>query len=277
MQSTQIRSFQRNILTWYRKNKRDDLLWRWTKKWPVEPYHILVSEIMLQQTQVSRALEKYPLFLKQFPTVQKLADAPLPDLLRVWQGMGYNRRAIYLKRCAEVIVKDYGGNFPHDPKLLQKLPGIGPYTAGAVACFAFNKPVVFMDTNIRKTFLHFFFSRKTDKKITDNDIVSIAQKTLWHRNPRRWNYALMDYGALELSRKNDLLHRAKSYHKQSPFSGSPRFYRSQILKYLLAHNQATEVELKKLSPLDVTPLLASLTRDGLIEQVSAHQYRIAKI
>ena len=272
-----IMFFQSQLLKWYKKNKRDDLPWRFTTNRPIGAYEILVSEIMLQQTQVPRARDKFPKFLAAFPTIRHLALAPLDKVLKEWQGMGYNRRALYLKHCSEESVKKFGGQIPSDPLLLKTLPGIGPYTAGAVSCFAFNKPTVFLDTNIRKFFIHYFFSRESkNKKISDTEILPIAERLLYKKNPRIWNYALMDYGALVLSRKPDLLSRVKNYHKQSPFLGSNRFFRSQIVQYLLKHRKASLDELQKTSPSDIRPILASLCNEGLIEQIAHGIFTVPK-
>lgn len=261
--------FQSQLLRWYKKNKRDDLPWRYTNNRHVSAYEILVSEIMLQQTQVSRVFDKFSKFLRAFPTISHLASAPLDKVLREWQGMGYNRRALYLKKCAEETVKTGNGRIPSDITLLKNLPGIGPYTAGAVSCFAFNTQSVFLDTNIRKFFIHHFFThaRDTDKKISDAEILPIAERLLYTKNPRVWNYALMDYGALVLSGKSELLSAAKNYHKQSPFLGSNRFFRSQIVQYLLKHKKASYEELQQASPHDISPILASLQKEGLIQQI----------
>lgn len=272
MTTDNISQFQKHIFSWYKTHKRDDLPWRWTKKRPVEPYRILVSEIMLQQTQVPRVLIKFDEFIKEFPTLESLAKARLERVLRAWQGLGYNRRGLYLKRAAEQVLRDYNGVLPADPSLLRTLPGVGPYTAGAIACFAHNKPVVFLDTNIRKVFIHHFFTQK--KKISDTEILPIAEKVLYRKDPRTWNYALMDYGAIELPRTHTLLQKAKSYHKQSKFKGSTRYYRAQIVKYLLEHKRASIQELQKVIPLNTSPLLATLCRDGLIEEKSRGIYRI---
>ena len=301
MNNAQYNRFQKYILSWYRENNRDYLPWRVTRQRKVSPYEIFVSEIMLQQTRVARVLEKYPQFLKVFPTVYHLARAPLPKMLRVWQGMGYNRRARYLKEAAEIIVKDYKGIVPSDPALLRRLSGVGPYTAGAIACFAYNKPAVFLDTNIRKVLIHYFFHQKkcynkfchgkicvallkiekTKKKkeinkIDDNDLLAIARKTLYMKNPRKWHYALMDYGAVMLAKEKGLLERVKNYHKQSRFEGSARYRRSQIVKYLLEYHYASEEELQALVSSEIKPLLSSLVRDGLVEAASPGLYRICR-
>lgn len=285
-----IPQFQQHILGWYRKNNRDYLPWRVTKQQRVSPYEIFVSEIMLQQTQVARVLEKYPQFFKAFPTLEHLAKAPLEKVLRVWQGMGYNRRARYLKEAAQEIVKKHGSIIPSDVAALHTLPGVGPYTAGAIACFAYNQPAVFLDTNIRKTFLAHFYSGKGgkfDKKIGDEELLRIAENVLHRKNPRQWHYALMDYGAAMFAREGGLLERAKNYHKQPRFAGSTRYWRSKIVKYLLEYGQASGEELQALVsgetrynngviPDSIQPLLSSLTRDGLVEATSPGLYRIAQ-
>ena len=271
-----IVAFQSQLLKWYKKYKRDELPWRFTSRHPVSAYEILVSEIMLQQTQVPRVLDKFPKFIRTFPTVGHLARAPLDTVLREWQGMGYNRRALYLKTCAQETMKRFNGTIPSDSLVLKTLPGIGPYTAGAVSCFAFNAPVVFLDTNIRKFFIHYFFADKNiQQKISDAEILPIAERLLYKKNPRVWNYALMDYGALVLSGKRDLLSRAKNYHKQSPFLGSNRFFRSQVVQYLLTHKKAGFDELQRASPRDISPILDSLSNEGLVEKNKKGIYRIS--
>lgn len=276
-----IKQFQRYILNWYRKNNRDHLPWRVTKTRAVNPYEIFVSEMMLQQTQVTRVLEKYARFLEAFPTILYLAKAPLEKVLRVWQGMGYNRRARFLKEAAEIIVKNHKGVIPSEPEILRALPGIGPYTAGAIACFAHNKPVTFLDTNIRKTLLKWFFyttdyNKLPRQKIDDRELLKIAENVCYKKNPRRWHYALMDYGALVLNNKPELLKRVKSYHRQPRFAGSTRYWRSQIVKYLLQYEQASGEELQALVSGEIQPLLSSLARDGLVEASSPGLYCICR-
>lgn len=267
--------FQSQLLQWYEQYKRDDLPWRRTKKQHVPPYEIFISEIMLQQTQVLRVRDKFPKFISVFPTLHHLAKAPLATVLREWQGMGYNRRGLYLKQCAEEIIKKFDGDIPSDPLLLETLPGIGPYTSGAISCFAFNRPTVFLDTNIRKLFIYYFFTDcSAQQKISDKEIIPIAKRLLYKKNPRVWNYALMDYGALLLSGKSELLSRAKSYHKQSSFLGSNRFFRSQIVQYLLKRQHASFNELQKICPHDISPLLINLCKEGLIRESQPHVFVI---
>ena len=174
-----IADFQRLILEWGRNNRRD-MPWRNTRN----PYKILVSEVMLQQTQVSRVLLKYETFLREFPTAEVLADSSQATLLRVWQGLGYWNRALRLHDAARMIVNEFAGNFPRDPATLMTLPGIGPYTAGAVACFAFGSAEPFLDTNIRRVYLFFFFPGEDD--VPDSRIMEIARRAVWLDDPREW-------------------------------------------------------------------------------------------
>lgn len=224
-----ISAFRRRILGWYDKNRRD-LPWRKTR----DPYKILVSEIMLQQTQVARVLPKYELFLKTFPTLEALAKTPDAKLLAVWSGLGYWRRAKFLKAAAREITQKHSGKFPKTPSALQKLPGIGPYTAGAVACFAFGSTEPFVDTNIRRVYLHFFFQDKAD--VSDNEILPIARQAVHKQDPRTWHWALFDYGATALKRDKANT-RSRHYAKQSKFEGSFRSFRAKAIKHLLAQPQ----------------------------------------
>jgi A/G-specific adenine glycosylase len=240
------------------------LPWRKTK----DPYKILISEVMLQQTQVPRVIEKYKEFLKAFPTVQVLARQDLAEVLRVWSGMGYNRRAKFLKSAAEAIVKNYSGKVPRDLAALQSLPGIGSYTAAAIRAFAFNEAVILIETNIRATFIHTFFSAdsviptknkgrslgKTDTKITDAELLPLIEKTAEGQDPREWYWALMDYGAhIKKTHKNPSRASA-SFVKQSKFEGSIRQVRGAILRELGARASSEKVLNGRLNlPFDKSP------------------------
>ncbi len=218
--------FQNLILTWYRLNGRHDLPWRRTR----DPYRILVSEVMLQQTQVSRVLAKYRKFLRAFPNLRALGRTPVAQVLRTWQGMGYNRRALYLKRLAEALLWDYNGRLPDEPTTLRRLPGIGPATAGAIAAFAFGRRVAFLETNIRRVYIHFFFPRR--KRVRDAEILGKIWATLPRRNIREWYYGLMDYGAVALRPAQGIGNpnrRSAHYHRQPRFEGSRRQARGRIL------------------------------------------------
>lgn len=203
---------------------------------------------MLQQTQVSRVIEKYKSFLKRFPTVETLAEAPLKDVLLEWQGLGYNRRAKYLKLCAEKVMSEHKGKFPKTFRELVALPGIGPATAGDILAFAYNIPVPVIETNIRSVFIHFFFPaslklRRTSLLISDKELLPLIEKTLpslpytglrENYGVREWYWALFDYGAyLKNSKIKNPNHKSKHYVKQSTFKGSNREKRSQILKLIL--------------------------------------------
>lgn len=188
---------------------------------------------MLQQTQVERVRPFYEDFLQKFPNVEALAQAPLAEVLRAWQGLGYNRRAKLLQQTAKEVVKEHGGKFPKEVAALEALPGIGPYTARAVAAFAFNADCVLIETNIRTAVIHRFFADlPSPPKIPDKEIVAVLEKLLPKGKSREWNLALMDYGA-HLKRSGVRLNQAsKHYVKQSKFSGSSREARGAILKEL---------------------------------------------
>lgn len=218
--------FIKLVWEFYKKNKRP-MPWRDD----ITPYSIFISEVMLQQTQVSRVLIKYPIFKRQFSSFKKLAEAQTATLLSTWQGMGYNRRALYLKAAAGIICTDYKGKLPADPVLLDNLPGIGYATACSIVAFAFNKPVVFIETNIRRVFIHHFFPDSTE--VSDNDILPLVEKTLDKKNPREWYWALMDYGAYLATQGDNPNKKSKHYVKQKKFEGSVRQVRGAVLKYLL--------------------------------------------
>jgi A/G-specific adenine glycosylase len=222
---------------------------------------------MLQQTQVERVIPFYAEFTKRFPTVQKLADASLADVLKIWQGLGYNRRAKMLQQAAKEIVAKHKSKFPQSVEELEKLPGIGPYTARAVAAFAYNQDVIFIETNIRTAVIHHFYPRK--KKVSDKEITKILEEALPIRKSRDWYAALMDYGA-HLKRSGIKLNtKSKHYAKQSKFAGSNREARGAILKEL-AKGAATQSRLLGLLGDDrrtqLRSALSSLLSESLIEK-----------
>ncbi len=194
--------------------------WRKTR----DVYKILVSEVMLQQTQVERVAPFYNTFTRKFPTAKKLAAAPLSAVLKSWQGLGYNRRAKMLHNAAKELAVRKVKSVPE----LEALPGVGPYTARAVAAFAWNKGDVFVETNIRTAVIHHFFPKK--KKVSDKDIEKILAQALPKGRAREWYSALMDYGAY--LKRSGVSHNAKSrtYMKQSKFVGSLREARGAILR-----------------------------------------------
>ena len=237
--------------------------WRETR----DPYRILVSEIMLQQTQVERVRGKYAEFLAVFPDVATLAPAPVADLLAVWQGLGYNRRALALKRCAEEITKRHGGTFPASIAELEALPGIGPYTARAVAAFAFGVAEPLIETNIRAVFIHHFFHERND--VHDREIMPLVAATLDRSDPRVWYYALMDYGALIKRTHPNPSRHSRHYTRQSAFEGSNRQLRSRILRAVMERKAHTASELAELAgaPADqVANNLRDMAREGFLEE-----------
>lgn len=219
------KTFQRKIWQFYRTHKRD-FPWRTTH----DPYRILVSEVMLQQTQTERVVPYYTRWLKLFPTFRALARARQADVLKAWQGLGYNRRALALKRCADQVVHMHRGKLPRDVKELQNLPGIGPYTAAALCVFAFDMPVPMIETNIRRVYLQYFFPRRHN--VPDAEVLMRIEKTMDHKHPREWFYALMDYGALLPKLLPNANRRSRHYAKQSKFEGSHRQVRGAVLKIL---------------------------------------------
>lgn len=265
----QIRRFRKTVYSHFSKHGRD-LPWRKTKN----PYHILVSEVMLQQTQVDRVIPKYKEFLKAFPTTRSLATASLSKILRTWSGLGYNRRAVALKKCAEEIMLAHKGRVPGTMEELDALSGIGHHTAGAIMAFSFNKPVIFIETNIRSIFIHHFFSRK--KKIRDEELIPLIEQTINRKNPRKWYSALMDYGSSLKKQIVNPSRRSVHYTKQNRFEGSNRQLRGAILKLLIQKN-ATASELQKVSSFDITMIqlcFEQLEREGLIIR-QKNTYQIA--
>lgn len=220
----EIRNFQTMIFSWWQNNKRD-LPWRYTH----DPYKILVSECMLQQTQVSRVMAIYEIFLQTFPTIFDLSQASLAQVLIAWQGLGYNRRAKFLHQAAQKIVLDYQGEFPKDVSSLLSLPGVGTYTAHAILVFSFRKDVALLDTNIRKIIVYYFFKGKST---TDSILSNVAQQLVPKGKSWEWHQALMDFGSLvlpEVLKQNGIVIPVP---KQSKFIGSRRYYRGKILNLL---------------------------------------------
>lgn len=285
-----IQAFQEKIWDFYHNNKRD-FPWRNT----TDPYSIMVSEIMLQQTQTSRVIEKYLSFINRFPDTKSLAGSSQPEVLKYWQGLGYNRRALYLKRAAESINAS-GNLFPQTIEDLEKLPGIGKNTAGAIVAFAYNRKVVFIETNIRRVFIHEFF--KNDEEVSDKQILPLIESSLPNtekiipreeqqrsskarseftsevasRNPegvsrdvRNWFYALMDYGAFLPKVEKNPNHKSKHYTKQSKFEGSIRQSRGKILKFLLLksyHKKDLEKEFEDTEKFEKA--LGQLIQEGFV-------------
>ena len=236
------------LLSWFKENARD-LPWRRTR----DPYAILVSEVMLQQTQVDRVLPYYTRFLERFPTVEDLAAAPTSDVIRIWSGLGYNRRAVNLQRAARMVADQFGGSFPDDPAELKKLPGIGAYTAGAISAFAHERDAAFLDTNMRRVISRVVFGSEPTR---ESDAIEAANALLPPGQSWAWNQALIEFGALQCTARRpaciicplrdecaayptmQVALQRKSSHstrpKTEPFESTTRFYRGRIVEALRA-------------------------------------------
>lgn len=259
---------QARLLEWFREYGRD-LPWRKTR----DPYRILVSEVMLQQTQVDRVLPKYAAFLEAFPTLEALAEAPTADVIRLWAGLGYNRRAVNLQRAARTVREQHGGIFPRDLAAIRALPGVGPYTAGAVACFAFEQDVAFMDTNIRRVVRRLFIGPDESpaaQAASEAGLLTLAAEALPPGESWAWNQAIMELGALicradapdcwrcplraECRAYNErrtadeqlfnypqqprTIRRRAAERREAPYAGSNRFYRGRLVDALRALPEA---------------------------------------
>ncbi|MDR4508617.1 MAG: A/G-specific adenine glycosylase [Candidatus Brocadiaceae bacterium] len=265
-----IQKFQELIYGYYKIFGRN-LPWRNT----YNPYHILVSEIMLQQTQVQRVLGKYNLFLKSFPDFPCLAQAPLQRVLEKWQGLGYNRRAIALQKIAQRVEHEYQGTLPSSVKTLTTFPGIGKATASAISAFAFQKPTVFIETNIRRVFIHCFF--QDQEHISDAEILPLVERTLDTSNPREWYYALMDYGVMLKREYENPNRKSAHYQRQSPFQGSNRQVRGMVLKMLTHETPASipqMIQRLKLEPKILKTNLMQLQKEGFLTK-KGNTFRIA--
>lgn len=253
--SQQIKTLQHKLLTWYHKNGRHDLPWR---KNPT-PYRVLVSEIMLQQTQVSRVIPRYKNFLKLFPTIKSLASADSHTLLSAWSGLGYNRRALMLRQCAQVVVKHYKGRLPDSYEELLALPGIGPYTAHAINVFARNKNETCIDTNVRRVLTH-ELSLSPALSLSDLEIIALA--AVPKNKSRDWHSALMDYGStIATSRKTKIKPLGKP---QSTFKDSDRYYRGRIVALLIERQHISTKQLSSQFNIPLSRLHKIL--DGMQQQ-----------
>jgi A/G-specific adenine glycosylase len=193
-----VKSFQARLLRWFREHGRD-LPWRRTR----DPYKVLVSEVMLQQTQVERVREYYGRFLQQYPTIQDLASANPTRVRDSWDGLGYYARARNLHAAARTVVREHGGRFPRDLEAVMSLPGVGRYTAGAVLSFAFGKPAPILDTNVRRVLSRVFVRRRASRPAaTERRLWALAQAIIPDGEAWAFNQALMDFGATVCTARN---------------------------------------------------------------------------
>lgn len=236
------------------------------------PYAVLISEVMLQQTQVSRALERYPLFLKRFPTITALATAPIAAVVKQWQGLGYNRRALFLQRAAQQITEQHDGRVPQQTEELEALPGIGPATAGAVRAYAYNRPALFIETNIRRVFIFYCFPPDREQ-VEDSEINPLLKHALPPKDYRTWYYALTDLGAVLRARIGHNPNRyAQQYQRQSPFEGSVRQLRGAIIRHLSTNGPTAMHALSKTIAVnypcaaELDSVVAALSKEGFVVQ-----------
>jgi A/G-specific adenine glycosylase len=257
-------SFRKIVWDFYTVNSRDSLPWRKS----ITPYKVWVSEIMLQQTQVDRVIPFFNTWMKLFPNVTALANASQVDVLRAWKGLGYNSRALRMKKTAEILIKNYKGVFPKKYEELLKLPGIGPYTAGAICAFAYNQPVTMIETNIRRVYLHYFF--KDQENVSDGDVLEIVRQTVVHENPRQWYWALMDYGSHLGKTIPNPNKKSRHYAVQKKFKGSDREIRGKILEVLLSkRGMEIGLLLKKLADLStdvdrIESIVSAMESEGFL-------------
>ncbi len=294
-QATKVAVIQRRLLDWFDANGRE-LPWRHTR----DPYRILVSEVMLQQTQVDRVIPYYHAFLERFPTLGALAQAPAADVITAWAGLGYNRRAVNLQRTARAILDEHDGRFPESLDALRRLPGIGPYTAGAIACFAFEQPAAFLDTNMRRVLHRLFFGSDVPTPVVpEAALLRIAEAAVPPGNAWSWNQALIEFGALQCTARRPAcvvcplqascdayptvqsalasLPRGSRAPSETPFTSSNRYYRGRVvdvLRELATMGTDRSIEMRELGETirdgfsdDDIPwlygLVTDLARDGL--------------
>lgn len=270
----EMAAFQKTVWRYWRAHGRHDLPWRQPRLGGgFDPYAVLVSELMLQQTQVPRVLPKFAQFMRRFPTLAVLAEAPLAEVLRAWSGLGYNRRAKFLWQAARQIVREHGGRVPRTARELVRLPGIGPNTAGATLAYAFNQPAVYIETNVRSVFIHHFFAG--DNAVSDARLKPLVAATRPAGQAREWYWALMDYGTWVKQQFGNVSRRSAAYAKQSAFQGSRRQIRGQVLRCLGAGPCAAPALAKQIPDERLAGVLADLEQEGFIQKDGLQYYLAA--
>lgn len=259
-------AFLADLWRYYDANRRDYLPWRQN----LDPYHILVSELMLQQTQVARVIPKFEAFLHSFPHIGDLARTSLAEVLRAWQGLGYNRRAKFLWQTAQQVCEQYNGVLPADIETLITLPGIGPNTAGAIVAYAHNKPVLFLETNIRSVLIYHFFPDV--EKVSDSELRTLLEELLPPANVRDFYWALMDYGTHLKETVGNHARRSAGYAKQSRFHGSDRQIRGQILRTLSAGPRQSVELIDTIADERAPRIISEMLAEQLIETDNTSYY-----
>ena len=265
-----IRSFQQAMIQLQAPLFRE-MPWRVD----ISAYAVWISESMLQQTQVARVIPKFESFIRAFPAPDALAAAATSDVLEAWQGLGYNRRALALKRAAEIISHEYGGVLPKTRDQLIQLPGIGPATSAGIMAFAYDKPATYLETNVRSVFIHHFY--RDEDGIKDSDVAKLVEQACPSKRIRQWYWGLLDYGAYLKKNVVNPGRKSATYAKQSKFEGSYRQKRSFLMREVLADECATtkvlmqklnDFELREardlLSEQEVQDILEDLARDGFV-------------
>jgi A/G-specific adenine glycosylase len=256
-----LEAFADDMWTHYRQWGRHDLPWRCPEaNGQFDPYKILASELMLQQTQVGRVIPKYEAFLARFPDVTTLAGATLADVLVAWSGLGYNRRAKYLWQAAQQIVEH--GSFPQTMEGLVTLPGVGRNTAGAVLAYAFNQPAVFLETNIRTVYIHYFYHDKAD--VHDRELLPLVAATVPPDRAREFYWALMDYGTHLKQTVGNIARASRHYRPQSRFEGSRRQVRGKIIRLLASGPRDTDELIADLHDPRAPGILTEMVSEGLV-------------
>lgn len=269
--AAQLAAFREQVLAFWREHGRHDLPWRLT----TDPYAVLVSEVMLQQTQVSRVLSRFERWLSLFPSIDALAASPLSAVLAEWQGLGYNRRAIALKRAAEICAEEHAGVLPATEAELRALPGVGPATAAGVMVFAHGVPAVYIETNVRAVFLHHFFADSDG--VPDRALVPLVEAAMDREDPRSWYYALLDYGVHLKATTPNPSRRSRHHSRQSAFQGSRRQKRARLLRAVLAEPGRAADELAAATGIDVPlaeEILGDLVAEGFLAR-TGEAFRIA--
>jgi A/G-specific adenine glycosylase len=261
----------RRVICHYYRHQGRQMAWRETN----DPYRIFVSEVMLQQTGVERVRQKYAEFIEKFPDFPALSAAEQRDVLAAWQGLGYNRRALAIHRSAQIVMETFGGALPRTVENLESLPGIGQATASSIAAFTFNDPTVFIETNVRRVFIHFFFRGR--EGVADAEILPLVAETLDPEHPREFYWGVMDYGTMLKKRYPNPNRRSASYARQSRFEGSDRQVRGRVLKVLLSEGPMNTADL--LAGLEVDDrekgeiILQKMVAEGFVAEESG-KYRL---
>lgn len=263
-----VRAMRTAAWEFYRTGARSDLPWRQPEAdGSFDPYKILVSELMLQQTQVPRVVPKFAAFVQRFPTTQRLAEAPLGEVLRAWQGLGYNRRAKFLWQAARTIMEDFEGQLPQTAAELIRLPGVGANTAGAILAYAFNQPAVFVETNVRTVCIYHCF--RDESAVSDAQVQEAMRAAVAHEpDPRDWYWAIMDYGTYLKQTIGNAARLSASYARQSAFAGSRRQLRGQVLRSLVEEPRTIAAMSLDANDPRLPDVIATLIDEGLIVRVA---------